>query len=151
MDPGCPSTGRHGTAAAYCHDGCRCAGTRKLRSIAEKKRQLALLAGRPLTVPAEGCRRRIRALYWLGWNAPSLAKELGIGEYRVHILSGTKQKRVRRETHELIDGAYRVLSGRAGPSPYTAGQARQRGYAPPVAWDYCNIDDPAAQPWQGFA
>lgn len=146
MSPDCPSTTHHGTGTAYSHAGCRCPEARQARATAEARRQLALLRGQPLTIPAHGVRRRIRALYWMGWTGVELGRRLGIPHYRVHILGTTKQKRVLRATHEKVAALYEEISHLPGPSPYTAGQARARRYAPPLAWDEDTIDDPTARP-----
>lgn len=142
----CPSTRRHGTIAAYNHDGCRHESARRARRNAENIRQLAILRGQPLTVPAVGASRRIHALYRMGWTTHELGRRLGIPHYRVSVIARQVHPTVLRRTHEKVAALYEEISHLRGPSRFTEGQAKAKGYPPPLAWDEDTIDDPRARP-----
>lgn len=144
------SSNRHGTNNARVHHRCRCESSRRARAAYEAGRILDLMHGRPRLVSSVGVRRRIQALYAVGWSAESIGREMGQTKRWVQERAGRAHLECWRSSVERVEVAYRRLSTRRGPSNLTAGQARARGYAPPIAWDYCDIDDPKSRPWQGF-
>lgn len=145
-DPGCPSTTRHGTAHAYDHRGCRCPDARRASTAARAAR-----GGRtPQPAAADtadpvGPWRRIRALHAIGWTRNRLAVELGPGHAR--ILNQRPEQPTTAATAARVADVYERLAGTRGDSTATAARAAGRGWAPPIAWDDADIDDPAAQPW----
>jgi hypothetical protein len=46
---------------------------------------------------------------------------------------------------------YDELNATEGPSKRLRACAKTRGFHPPMAWDYVDIDDPKAKPFGGFA
>jgi len=149
-DPNCTAI-RHGTNTAHIHYRCKCESARRARATYESLRILDQMHGRPRLVPSIGVRRRIQALYAIGWSAEAIGAEAGRTKRWVQERVGRAHPYCHRSSVELVDAVYRRLSTRRGPSNLTAGQARRRGYAPPIAWDYCDIDDPKSRPWRGFA
>lgn len=95
-----------------------------------------------------GLRRRVQALSWMGWPAVEVARRAGIkyetmatqmGRGRCSYASATK-----------VAAVYQELSHVDGPSDGARRKARQLGFLPPIAWEYADIDDPKAKPFQGF-
>jgi AraC-like DNA-binding protein len=100
-------------------------------------------------VPAAGTTRRLRALMVCRWPAAELARRLGVHPYTVRRLAAGQH----RTSAAAAAGArvlYDDLWDRPGPSQRTRALALARGWAPPLAWDDDEIDDPAAAP-QGIA
>lgn len=142
----CRSDHRHDTALAYNTDGCRCDLARRAHARDAKLRRLELLDGTgPRLVDSAGTCRRLRALMAIGWPKAHLAARLGVSTVRVDRLLADRS--VRRPTAGRVRDLYAALADTAGPSAYTSGHARSRGYIPPVGWDDDTIDDPAALPW----
>ena len=54
--------------------------------------------------------------------------------------------RVQRRTAEKVARLYDELSMVAGPSTRATTEAKRKGWAPPLAWDEEDLDDPAAKP-----
>lgn len=91
-------------------------------------------------VPAEGARRRIRALLWMGWGYPQMTAHSGIANPAA--ILHQKGRWITRTTHDKVAAMYDALAMRQGPSAKAQTWARKQGYAPPLAWD--DIDnDPA--------
>jgi hypothetical protein len=137
----CPAQ-RHGGASAYRHHGCRCpqaiaAHARQLRQWRKRR----YLERGPLLVDATGTRRRLQALIAIGWPRRALAERLGTRPANI-----LRQRRVRAGTARRVARVYDQLSMTPGPDPRCAEAARRRGWAPPLAWDDDQIDDPRAQP-----
>lgn len=98
---------------------------------------------RPSLVDATGTIRRVRALIALGWRHKDLKAETGLAtNVLAHRTGGT----VHRDTADKVADVYDKLSMRLGPSDTNRTRAATRGYAPPLAWDDHDIDDPAARP-----
>lgn len=143
-----PADARHGTSAGYCA-GCRdeCCRT----AIADYSRSLRArqyLAGGPLIVDALGTKRRIRALMALGWTGRQIDAELGRKPtYTANLLCGPD--RVNRATAASVAAVYERLSMRLPADEpdanrqviaRTRGEARRKGWAPPLAWDEIDTD-----------
>jgi hypothetical protein len=141
---GCPWTW-HGTAAAYSR-GCRCPDAREARRLYAKRRRL----GRPEVrrLPAVGTQRRIRALMVLGHNSEAIAALVGISSSNLLEIAG-KRRYVTPLNYQRVSKAYDALSMTLGKSERTRRRAQRAGWAPPLAWEYQNIDDPAAKPAYG--
>ena len=92
-------------------------------------------------VPAAGARRRIRALLAIGWTHQDMHARSGV---RTAILLSQAGEWISRRNHDAISDLHEALWATPGPSEKTRGQARARGYLPPMAWDDDTIDDPGA-------
>lgn len=97
-------------------------------------------------MPTVGARRRIQALMALGWNHAAMHDASGVWTSVILSQPGTK---ITWESHTAIAAMFDRLSMTPGPSWRTALRAKQRGYAPPLAWDEETIDDPHAKPDTG--
>lgn len=139
---------RHGMLSGHAA-GCRkdCCNRAKLRY--DKKRKLDTREGRPRTVPVVGTVRRIRALQALGYSLRSIAETAGLHESTIAnpILRGTTTYAT---TAAAVARAYDALSMQQPPAGGYAERNRRRarrlGWAPPLAWDDDQIDDPDASP-----
>ena len=99
-------------------------------------------------VDGRGVRRRVRALVALGYSMRGLGDRLGVRRQQIQELAGAEQ--VQYKTHAMIARLYEELSMRP-PEPATAteraicrkarGLARERGWAPPLAWDDIDLDE----------
>ena len=132
----------HGTDSAY-KKGCRCPHARNAYRIYQKR----LREGRntPRLVDATGTHRRIRALWALGHNSATIGATIGLSEHHVQRIVHAREF-VTYATWHLIDRAYRELSMIPGTADRTRSRAQRAGYAPPLAWEGVDIDDPQAQP-----
>ncbi len=141
-------------------------GTRHLRDLSSTgptptgrppiRRIRANLADAILAIPADthpilldptGTHRRLAALVALGWDLPQIAARL---HRRPDSLARTlTARRITAATSRAVNRLYRELAGSPPPDTPTAvaarTYARQRGWAPPLAWD--DIDtDPTPNP-----
>lgn len=132
---------RHGTRTAY-QGGCRCTASRILETLYQRERRSNPT---PRKVPATGTRRRIQALYRMGWTGQHIADRLGVAHSQISIIQRGRQV-VLRSTAERMVAVYDQMSMTPGPSLITRQYAIRRGWAPPLAWDDDCIDDPAAKP-----
>lgn len=101
-----------------------------------------------------GTRRRVQALVALGWSQSKLGARLGMAQgnlWRIMEL-GTP---IRASTARAVSRLYDELWDSAPPATdqrerisvnRSLRHARERGWAPPMAWDEGAIDDPAAMP-----
>lgn len=122
--------------------------TRGILSITEAK----ILAVRPSAhdpylLPALGTTRRLRALGAMGWTLQSIAGHVPLTTKTLSLLMAGAQPYVTRDAAEHIARAYDHLCMRHGPSEQSRIVARRRGWAPPLAWDEDELDDPNAEPW----
>lgn len=95
-------------------------------------------------VPAIGARRRIHALQAIGWTNEVLGERLGVT--RSAISAYASRTRVIYEIWAAIDDLYEELSGSNGDSALGIRRSRERGFAPPLAWEDVDIDDPNSVP-----
>lgn len=138
---GCPAT-RHDTASAAHNHRCTCPDARDALYRLRKMRRADRSPHQ--TVDATGTRRRIQALQAIGWSHREIAARLGINERNTKRF--TTVARVATHTHRRVDLVYRLLQGTPGPSATARRRAGGRGYPPPLLWEGCDIDDPAARP-----
>lgn len=113
----------------------------------------AILAIRPgddrggLYVSSLGASRRLRALAAAGWSSVALAERLGSGRRQVAAWRTRHDPTILRVNHEKICKLYREIGDTPGGNAYAAGQARARGWWPPVYWDDDgDLDNPRGRP-----
>lgn len=109
----------------------------------------ALARRGPLTVDPIGTVRRLRALLALGHRYADIAAVTGHQPAFLGAVAAGRRRRANVDTADLVRAAYDQLSMSVGPSERTRTYARNRGWAPPLAWDDQAIDDPAARPNRG--
>jgi hypothetical protein len=97
-------------------------------------------------VPAIGSTRRLRALGALGWTLSGIAAHTSLSKKTLSLLMAGAQQYVTREAAEQIERTYDQLCMRRGPSQRSRIMARDKGWAPPLAWDEGTMDDPHATP-----
>lgn len=103
-------------------------------------------------VDATGTRRRMQALAAIGWTFSELSARLGCDRTQVH--HWTTTARVTQETaataRRLYDELWNVEPPECMGATRNRSMAASKGWAPPLAWDDDEIDDPAATPheWQ---
>ena len=149
-----PDDPRHGTSAGYIA-GCRCddCGAAKL-AYNKGLRWQRHTTGKGRKTDPTGILRRIQALACLGWSVAALARRSGMHHQVLHA-AGKYYPTVYLSTARKVAALYDDLS--MTPAPETthgerlsAAKARahaaRRGYAPPLAWEGVDIDDPAARP-----
>jgi hypothetical protein len=117
--------------------------------------------GLPRKIDATGSRRRLQALYALGWTSRQLGPRLGVSYARVGHLVNGMYPLIFRSTAERIRELYDELSMTVPQDPEVLApqqvrvHARQRrlavarGWVPPLAWDEADLDDPQATPATG--
>lgn len=102
---------------------------------------------------ADGTRRRVEALACLGWSRGQLCKMGGISEDGISERRLKEGRKVSRGTADRVRILYDKLWDQPAPdsraSRWVRGVAASRGYAPPMAWDDDQIDDPKAHPTRG--
>jgi transcriptional regulator with XRE-family HTH domain len=140
----------HGTPAAYAHDACRCEACRRAAVRAMKRTRHLRAHGIYGYTDPTGTRRRIEALNALGWTAKDVADRIGTTKQAVsEMRRGTRSKRTTPAVAARVAAVYDELS-MTRPDGWVADRTRRtaaaRGYAPPLAWDDDEIDDPHALP-----
>lgn len=90
-----------------------------------------------------GGRRRIQALLYMGWRHKDMTEWFGFSSALVLSQVGNW---ISRRKHDAIKAAYDQHWNQQGPSAKTTRLAIKAGYAPPLAWDEDEIDDPEAIP-----
>ncbi|MBP2341054.1 transcriptional regulator with XRE-family HTH domain [Saccharothrix coeruleofusca] len=140
--PDCTATvRRHGTYSAARY-GCTCP-----EALADRRRYNKLHHhgyAQPRWIDATGTRRRLQALWALGWSGPHIADRLGITPRAVsYLLAG---QTVTTSTADRVRQVYDELSMHPGPSARARALAQKRRWVPPLAWDDDEIDTPDARP-----
>ena len=111
------------------------------------------LIGETTPVDGTGTRRRIQALMAIGWSMGRLAPYLGMDATNVGRM--VRGPRVRASKALMVREVYDRLWDVPPPEQdwrekisvsATRRRARERGWAPPLAWDDDTIDDPDAEP-----
>lgn len=97
---------------------------------------------------AVGFRRRIEALGYMGWSRSDIAAATGLSVRLVNL--SPRKATIRSDVFAKLKDFYDRSGSTEGPSRLAALRARTAGYAPPIAWELTNIDDPKARPFQGF-
>lgn len=97
-----------------------------------------------------GTRRRLEALACLGYSQPQIGRLTGRPNMTgSHVRNWMITKRVTHEIADVVRSAYDKYSMVPSDNPratYTKRYAARQGWAPPLAWDEGDIDDPAAVP-----
>jgi hypothetical protein len=137
----CPGT-RHGTPTAYQRYGCRCDDARAAQSRYRKQLRYRHHRGVPTKIAGYRVRRRFEALMALGWPRGEIYRRMGYSDSSW--IDRDDRERVSAAVFAKVCAVYDELSMQVGPSQQTRSFARNRGYAPPLAWD--DIDDPDEQP-----
>ncbi len=137
------------TCATMC--ACRCSRCSQAHYRAEQRRKHLAAKGVHQTVDATGSRRRIQAMYALGWTGAHISAATGgklSARFMWQIIGN--RTRVTLETARAVSVAYSRLSMRVGPSAVTRRRALAASYVSPLAWDDgagpFGIDNPAAHP-----
>jgi len=99
-----------------------------------------------MRVPAIGTARRVRALQALGWSIAHIAEAAERSAAGLEWAVAHPDGVLPTSAHRAIRDVYDQLSMRLGPSHRTAAYAKRAGWAPPLAWDDDEIDDPSAEP-----
>lgn len=97
-------------------------------------------------IPSVGTVRRLQALTVMGWSMRDLADRCGLQESTLAALRNPIHKMTRPRFAATVAGLYDELSGTHGPGRHAATRAKNRGWAPPAAWDDDTIDDPYTEP-----
>jgi hypothetical protein len=105
-----------------------------------------------------GAQRRVRALCARGWAPDAIERAAGIpAGVAIRVLA--RRDTIRPDACAQVAGAYELLWNRQPPQRTGAEQAaakaitahaRARGWAPPMAWDDEQLDDPAGRPAEGW-
>lgn len=103
---------------------------------------------RKVTIPAVGLARRRDALACLGWPLVVVAP-MAVTTAQA-VCNAQRRGQVSVPLHNRFAGVYADLQNTRGPSEVAALQARNKGLNPPMAWEFADIDDPKAKPFQGF-
>lgn len=91
-----------------------------------------------------GAHRRVQALAALGWDYPDLAAQCGLATSQIS--SVPARGTIATALWVRIAQVYEELSMTIGPAPRMQDFARALGWAPPLAWDDEDIDDPHGHP-----
>lgn len=152
---------RHGEERGYyTHRRDRepvCDACQTAHRAASKRRTLNSLQGVPNrdVVPACGSIRRIRALARLGWTSRIIADVAGLDRHTVQDIRRSRCDTVSRRVADKITTAYNRLSMRIpvgatlterGHITKTRRRAEAEGWAPPLAWDDDQLDNPTGHP-----
>lgn len=157
-----PTDPRHGTyAGGRIHraaDQDVCEPCRRAEARYEQARVLDQLSGRPRVLPATGTQRRLQALAALGHTWARMGEALDMTASGAHHLATKNKAYLRATTAAKVNALYEAWSMTL-PSETTSVErknasyartvARKRSWAPPLAWEGLDIDDPATSPDHG--
>lgn len=101
-----------------------------------------------ITVPTIGLDRRRQGLAYMGWSLTVVAPMAGTSAQV--LCNAMTNGKVSLPLHLRFAAVYDELSGQQGSCRWIATRARTLGFQPPIAWEYADIDDPKAKPFQGF-
>lgn len=92
-----------------------------------------------------GTARRLQALVAIGYTQSDLAARIGVTPANsTNLFHGNGT--VRAATADRIAAIYDDLAMKPGPSATARARAKKLGWAPPLAWEDDEIDNPAAEP-----
>ena len=125
-------------------------GGRVLLSTHEKIMSIPLptrmVNGGSQAVPNVGTRRRLQALVAAGYPNEFIAAEFGVSAVSIGQLM--RREYVSAETLDRVRELFNRLQLVPGPSDHARRRAQRLGWAPPLAWDEDDIDNPSARPCQ---
>lgn len=105
------------------------------------------------SIDATGTARRLQALHARGWSRRSLAHRLGTehNALRLALVGGTVSGRLARAVRDLYEELWDAAPPSSSPHERasvtrTLAWAQRQGWAPPMAWNDDEIDNPAARP-----
>jgi len=140
----------HGVTS-YCN-GCRCRTCRDAKAAVQRQyRKRRYLNRGSTTTDITGTRRRLRALAAIGWHSDAISEITGIHPKQIQEYTSANSRRhvVYVSTARIVEDVYDKLSMTHGPSVITTSRAKAKGWAPPLAWDDDELDDPEARPKLG--
>lgn len=141
-----PDDERHGSTRGHAA-GCREACCREARNADERRRRKQReVLGIERRIDGTGTQRRIQALWALGWTSRDIANACGWGTPQAVTEVVGVRSAVFRGTAETVARAYEQLSMTPGPSAKNRRDAARKGWAPPLAWEGIDIDDPDTRP-----
>lgn len=139
-----PDDPRHGTTrghAAGCRDQC----CRDARNADERRRRKHReVFGTQRRIDGIGTRRRIQALWAIGWTSQHITEACGWGTPQAVTEVVAVRRAVFASTAETVARVYEQMSMTPGPSIKNRREASRKGWLPPLAWD--NIDNPSVTP-----
>jgi hypothetical protein len=95
-------------------------------------------------LPVIGARRRLHALFRLGWTLDDIAAGDQPMRKRLADISRGERTHTAARSYRFVVARFDELCMTEGPSKQTRTRATRLDYPPPLAWD--DIDDPAAEP-----
>lgn len=98
-------------------------------------------------VPKVGAMRRIQALYAIGWTGDHVNTAAAKPVRFAQNLLNQKGVWITLTAWRAVTHAYDELSMTPGPSTVNKRRAQKHGWAPPLAWDEHDLDDPGATPF----
>lgn len=108
----------------------------------EATRQLERLRGQaPRLIDATGTRRRMQALYRLGWDWTTLGRDY-LGMSTANVAKLARRDLVFRSTAAKVATLYDRLCMTPGPTKRAVNTAIKYGWPPPMAYDDSDIDNP---------
>lgn len=115
-----------------------------LRSTAEALWAVPVARADHVQVPAIGLHRRVRALHAIGYTKDEIGEAMGVTGSFVCELAAAPT--VKAKNMARIVAAYEQLSSTPGASELQRWRAIREGWAPPMAWEDQDLDDPDAKP-----
>lgn len=97
-------------------------------------------------IPSVGTVRRLQALVAIGYGVAELGGRCGLTQQAVTEILHGRQSAVRAGTARSVAAVFRQLQLTPVDNPRSVNRAKRFGWPPPLAWDECSIDDPAAVP-----
>lgn len=141
-----PDDPRHGTTRGHAA-GCRQDCCREARNEDERRRRkYRQVLGVHRRIDGTGTRRRIQALWAIGWTSQHIANACGWGTPQAVTEVVGVRRDVYASTATTIARVYDLMSMTPGPSAKNHREAARKGWAPPLSWDEDTIDDPSAKP-----
>ena len=140
-------------AAWHADDQARAATRSRGAAQTARWRNRVYLNRGPLWIDATGTTRRLRALVALGWTQLDRAERYGASDQYLSLLTrGDRHPKVHIDTANRVRTMYEQLCMTV-PAHRPAWvhdrqrrYAARRGWAPPLAWDGDDIDNPQARP-----
>lgn len=142
---------RHGERRGYYahrRDGEEaCESCKRAAAAAEARYAYERMHGLGRRVSPLATKRRLRALFALGWTWGQIAERVGTSRGAVEKWANEPRRFFYAGTAHRVAEVYDRMSAEVPEgwvATRTRNQARRRGYAPPLAWD--DIEDPTDTP-----